>query len=401
MKFVLLFLFVFSTSIMIYSQNNNIVNTLGPGGSFTVRDANGTYLSVTEPQVQIKRNILLENTSNSSLGIIFKGTESFIHNYSAGLFGNTFVGLSSGNFTMNSAAISNTALGANTLYNNMSGYANTAVGIFSLNQNIEGFQNTSLGAYSLFQNTFGTQNTAVGYAALSNNSTAFQNTAVGHHALESNNGNYNTAVGYNAGSAVTTGANLTLLGIDANPSSPTATDQVTLGNIFVNSLRCNVQNISSLSDARDKKNIRDLDLGIDFLMKIKPRLFNWDKRDWYDDKNYDGSKVQDRPTAGFIAQELDEIQINGNAEWLKLVLKDNPEKLEATPGNLLPVIVKAVQDLKTENDQLKASNKNLEEVIAELTDRVKRLEQVQAMLLSYIQKQDETQRVDVSLEVTD
>ena len=39
-----------------------------------------------------------------------------------------------------------------------------------------------------------------------------------------------------------------------------------------------------------------------------------------------------------------------NAEWLNLVLKDNPEKWEATYGNLLPVVVKAIQDLKTEKD---------------------------------------------------
>ena len=48
-----------------------------------------------------------------------------------------------------------------------------------------------------------------------------------------------------------------------------------------------------------------------------------------------------------------------NAEWLNLVLKDNPEKLEATPGNLLPIIVKAIQDLKKENDELKVTNENI------------------------------------------
>jgi hypothetical protein len=36
------------------------------------------------------------------------------------------------------------------------------------------------------------------------------------------------------------------------------------------------------------------------------------------------------------------------------VLKDNPGKWEATPGNLLPVMVKAIQDLKKEKDELKS-----------------------------------------------
>lgn len=108
-------------------------------------------------------------------------------------------------------------------------------------------------------------------------------------------------------------------------------------------------------------------------MKLKPRLYNWDKREWYGDNVSDGSKMKETPTAGFIAQELDEVQTSENAEWLNLVLKDNPNKLEATPGNLLPIVVKSIQDLKTENDGLKAENN-------ELKDRILKLEQMQNML---------------------
>ena len=50
-------------------------------------------------------------------------------------------------------------------------------------------------------------------------------------------------------------------------------DEITLGNQDSIYLRCKATIITSLSDARDKKNIKDLDLGIDFLMKIKPRVF--------------------------------------------------------------------------------------------------------------------------------
>ncbi|MBK8552024.1 MAG: tail fiber domain-containing protein [Ignavibacteria bacterium] len=90
-----------------------------------------------------------------------------------------------------------------------------------------------------------------------------------------------------------------------------------------------MQTITSLSDARDKKNITDLNLGLDFIMKVKPRLFNWDKREWYEDNISDGSKMKGELTAGFIAQELDEVQTTEDAEWLNLVLKDNPESLES------------------------------------------------------------------------
>jgi len=47
----------------------------------------------------------------------------------------------------------------------------------------------------------------------------------------------NTAVGYSAGNSVTTGSNLTLLGYDAEPSSATATNEITLGDANVDTLR--------------------------------------------------------------------------------------------------------------------------------------------------------------------
>jgi hypothetical protein len=146
-------------------------------------------------------------------------------------------------------------------------------------------------------------------------------------------------------------------------------------------MRCNVQNISSLSDARDKKNITDLSLGLDFLMNVKPRLFNWDKREWYDNNISDGSKMKETPTAGFIAQELDEVQKSENAEWLNLVLKDNPEKLEATPGNLLPVMVRAIQELKVESEKLKIENSELKNKNEKLSTEVESLKSMNERLV--------------------
>ena len=269
----------------------------------------------------------------------------------------------------NTTGSNNSAFGANSLYYNTTGDFNSASGGAALFNNTTGHRNSALGYYSLTYNSTGVENTAVGYKSLFLNASGVQNTAVGDSALYNNTGNYNTAIGYNAGSSVTTGANLTLIGIDANPSSGSAVDEITLGNIYVQHLRCNVQTITSLSDRRDKKNIRDLNLGIDFLMKLRPRQFNWDKRDWYENKVSDGSKMQKAPTAGFIAQELDSAQTIANAEWLNLVLKDNPDKWEATPGNLFPIIVKAIQQLKVENDSLKAQledEKEIKEQVAEI-----------------------------------
>jgi hypothetical protein len=69
----------------------------------------------------------------------------------------------------------------------------------------------------------------------------------------------------------------------------------------------------------------------------------------------DGGKVGVKDT-GFIAQELmaaeDEAAL---AEYLQLTYRDNPDKLEATQGRLIPILVKAVQELAAEVELLKGA----------------------------------------------
>jgi hypothetical protein len=189
----------------------------------------------------------------------------------------------------------------------------------------------------------------------------------------------NTAVGDSAGRNLTSGNNNILIGYNSQPSSSNVSNEITLGNGSITTLRCNVTTITSLSDARDKKNIKDLSLGLDFIMQLKPRQFNWDKREWYDNNISDGSKMLQTPAAGFIAQELDEAQTSQNADWLNLVLKDNPDRFEASAGNLLPVMVKALQELKQQNDELKKENENLNE-------KLRKLEQSQEKIINAIEK---------------
>ncbi len=315
-------------------------------------------------------------------------------------------GFGSSTLSFNTTGGGNSAFGYFSLYSNTTGNQNAAFGSLSLRNNTTGADNSAFGHASLNSNTTGSGNSAFGFFSLKNNTNGFQNTSIGHHSLENNNGNYNTALGYNAGSTVTTGANLTLIGIDANPSSPTSVDQITLGNGFVSSLRCNVQTITSLSDVRDKKNIQDLTLGLDFITKLKPRQFNWDKRDWYEGGVADGSKMNEEQTAGFIAQEFDEVQNSEHAEWLNLVLKDNPDKWEATYGNLLPVMVKAIQELKTEKDseiaKLNEENQKLKAEVEDLKIIREQITEIQEIKLELIEqiKLLKTRNEDKSIKIT-
>jgi hypothetical protein len=111
-------------------------------------------------------------------------------------------------------------------------------------------------------------------------------------------------------------------------------------------LRCQVQTISALSDRRDKTDIENISIGLDFINDLTPVEFVWNMRD--------GGKIGIKET-GFIAQDLDAVQEKyGVAEQLNLVLKDNPDKLEASYGKLIPVLVKAIQELTDEVEKLKA-----------------------------------------------
>ena len=53
------------------------------------------------------------------------------------------------------------------------------------------------------------------------------------------------------------------------------------------------------------------------------------------------------------------MQEEENIEYLNLVLDSNPDRLEASPSNLLPVIIKSIQDLNNDIEILKEENKLL------------------------------------------
>jgi trimeric autotransporter adhesin len=230
--------------------------------------------------------------------------------------------------------------------------------------------NTAVGYFAGFDLTSGTQNTLIGKNAGQNITTGPSNTIVGVAAGQLiTTGQSNTLFGHNAGATITTGHSNVFIGSSAgsgisnitgqgnvcigsgggvNPSSSTAQFEFTLGNSFCTALRCAQTTITSLSDARDKKDVTDLRAGLDFINALRPVEFVWDDRD--EEGRHDIADF------GFIAQDLKAAQEDAEmAEVLKLVYESNPEKLEASYGKLLPILVKAVQELSAEVKALKAA----------------------------------------------
>ncbi len=257
---------------------------------------------------------------------------------------NTAIGLNV--LLANTTGSSNTAIGLQALFSNTTGSSNTAIGVSALNNNTFGQNNIAIGYQSLQANINATNNIGVGNSSLQNNTTGIQNTAVGNSSLLLNtDGSNHTAIGYGAGYNITTGSfNNTCIGYNAQPSTATASNEIILGNSSNTVLRCQVSTISVLSDARDKKEIEPLDAGLQFVDQLKPVKFIWNMRD--------GGKV-DIPEIGFIAQDLQQVQKDTGKTIPNLVYESNPDKLEASYGTLIPVLVKAVQELSTEVKTLK------------------------------------------------
>jgi hypothetical protein len=265
-------------------------------------------------------------------------------------------------FNANTSTGSNTTIVGNGAMLANTGTSNTAIGALSSRANTSGANNTSLGTESLFNNTTGSSNNAIGKGALYSVTTGTSNTAIGTEALYQNNGtenvcigngagftatgSYNVIVGTASGATLTTGNNNILLGDDTQTATATTSNSITLGNNIHNVLRCAVTSITSLSDERDKKEIEELPIGLDFVKGLKPVKFVWDERSEEGRHN-----IKD---FGFIAQDLkasqEEVEM---AETLKLVYEENPEKLEASYGKLIPILVKAIQELSEEVKQLK------------------------------------------------
>jgi hypothetical protein len=315
----------------------------------------------------------------------------------------------------NTTGIRNTAVGNLALRDNTTSDNSTAVGHNALALN-NSSQNQAFGAFALDANTTGTYNTAMGYAALGANVSGSYNVAVGgrgallscvsgignvavggYVALGSlDDGDYNVAVGYfagqdlqggsnnvllgrnagynivdadsntcvgyvagnditsgqvntcvgfNAGNTLTTGSSNTLLGRDATPSAADVSNEITLGSSSVVTLRCQQTSISALSDARDKDEIQDLSLGLDYIQQVRPVEFVWQMRD---------GAVTDKKDFGFIAQEMMAVEDANDAPWVRSVLRNNPDRLEVAPAQLLPIAIKAIQELSAQVDELKA-----------------------------------------------
>jgi len=389
-----LFLSLF-LSVSIFAQN--ITNTLGTGGVFSIKDDTNTFFSLDQSNGTIS---LIAPSSGSQQGSIFKGTNSFIHTFRAsGTTGNnTFVGINAGNFSMSGSSAAqasyNTGVGYQSLTALTTGNKNSAFGSGALDANTSGNDNSSFGYLSLTSNNIGIANSAFGSAALGANTSGIANSALGYFSLVSNTtGSYNTALGYYAGANITTGSNNIAIGNDAQVPSATADNQMRLGNSSITYAGVQVA-WTVTSDLRLKDNIENSPLGLNFISKLRPVSYV---------RNNDEKK---RTEFGLIAQEVEKaLKSEGIENTGMLTITDDGE-YQLRYNDLIAPLIKAIQELKEENERLTTEINSvrtngekqfvtLRQDNVELRERLAKLEQLQEMLLKEVanlkeQNNDET-----------
>ena len=281
--------------------------------------------------------------------------------------GNIAIGTSAlGNLNHDSAA-DNIAIGS---------YAGDGMGAFDHIRNTFIGHNAGGGTWA---NNVSHYNTGVGaytlYGAMDG---ALGNSAFGYEAGTANTtGTYNTTLGYNAGKAITTGDNNTCIGYQSGITGSPGGNQTTGDNaLFVcdeNIIGANIQvDWTVASDKRDKTDVEELDLGLEFVNKLTPVTYKWDKRAKYIDKSdpdvdlndvtTDGTHKEDWLDVGFLAQDVADIEASydykiADKRNLTTSLSGDGKQYGTQYSKFVPMLVKAIQELSAKVEELEAKLK--------------------------------------------
>ncbi len=311
--------------------------------------------------------------------------------------------------TADNTGVQNTSVGAQSLKANVSGKMNTAIGANAANGTI-GDYNTAIGGESLKNNPdqviynnntaigynaasrlSGSLNTAIGAESLKASTAGVNNVAIGYQALSvsadgsTNNGSNNTIIGcqaqLNADAAATTWTSNqnTVIGAGARVNSgltnsiaigyqaiATASNTIRLGNSSVSEIYggntaagtgANFRGKAFLinSDARIKKDIVNSKYGLATILKLRPvdyHLIN---------------DVKQEPQIGFIAQEVKAVVpelVTGKEGDLA-----KGEILGVNYAGLAPILTKAIQELKKENELQQIEINQLKELVKNLINK--------------------------------
>ena len=310
----------------------------------------------------------------------------------------------------NTTGNTNSAFGFGSLYTNTTGSNNAGYGNSALYANTTGSNNTAVGQLALQANTTASNNTAVGYQAGYSNTTGVYNVyfgqAAGYSATtgtsyscfigagagQNTTGTQNHFFGQGAGQYVTSGAKNVILGgyggnqggLDIRTSSNNivlsdgdGTPRLisdTNGNFYGgsdNAYSCGnsshrwtavwaVNGSIQTSDEREKTDIVDSPLGLDFICKVRPVAYKFKVGKNQISFDEDGNQVV-TPIAGTrqhfgvlaqqVKQSLGDVDFGG---WILTDLNNQESAQGVRYDEFVSPLIKAIQELKAEIDLLKA-----------------------------------------------
>ena len=239
---------------------------------------------------------------------------------------------------------------------------NIAIGVGSMFGVETGRENFAGGTNSNAVNTGGSYNVSIGDLSMRYAVGSSDNVALGHASLRQMQNGTNAVSLQNC------------VGIGRN-SAVSGDDQVQIGNSAQTTYVFGT--VQNRSDARDKTDVRDTSLGIEFIMGLRPVDGRWDMRDdyWeeYDEQvrvdaeglpvfetkrrqiPKDGSRARQRKHHWFIAQEVKELCDKLGVDfggYQDHSINDGCDVLSLGYDEFIPPTVKAVQQCWTRLDEL-------------------------------------------------
>ena len=299
-------------------------------------DAN-TYIGTSAGELDANPAVTFSYDATTSVG---SGTKVF-GDYSIAIGANATAGTSGSplaNASISIGSLSSVGVSASVLVGH--------------NSSITGTQSVGVG-YEV--EVTGQQGTAVGYLA---DAKGYRNTALGSQAGVGFTGQLNTFIGATAGLQTVAYENCTLLGSN---TAVTGDNQVQLGDSATTTYAYGA--VQNRSDERDKADIRDTQLGLDFVKKLRPVDYKWDYREAYRevDENgnvieheKNGSRKRNRYHHGLIAQDVAQV-INelgldfGGYQDHSINGGDDVKSIGYV--ELIAPLIKAVQELSAKVDE--------------------------------------------------
>jgi trimeric autotransporter adhesin len=289
----------------------------------------------------------------------------------------------------NTEGDSNVAIGDNVLVACTTGNSNIAIGVHAgdsittasgnvfIGENAGQsattsiYPNIGIGVNAMYSVTDAYQNIAIGYRA-GESCTGIANTFMGDSAgLSATSGNGNVCYGVGAGSNITSGGNNTLIGNSVGSAATPGGSITTASNILVlgdqNITNSHIQvDWTVASDKRDKTDVAPLDMGLSFINKLEPVTYKWDKRSNYVEKGEefkdlitDGTHKETWTDVGFLAQDVEKLESEfghniADETNLTTHLSADENQYGLTYSKFIPMLVKAVQELSTQVEELKS-----------------------------------------------